>query len=101
MIYSPAGEECRQWKTAALPNGLRLDDDLDKDLQRIANSSHRYSKSDQQVGDDVDTNIEFRANDELTFTSHLSLVLITILHVCQLGLFVKVLQLIYLSSKSK
>ena len=96
--YSPAGTERRQWERAAPPNELRPDGDLYRDVQRIANNSRSYSEFDHQIGDDeVDTKIEFRAVDELTFTS---LVLITILHVCQLGLFVRAIRIIYLSSKS-
>ena len=97
--YSPAGAESRQRERAAPPNELRPDPKLYEDLHRMTNSHHSNSIFEEQDGnDEVDTNIEFRAIDELTFTS---LLLITILHVFQLGLFVRALRLIYLSSKSK
>ena len=94
--YSPAGAERRQWERAAPPNDLRPDDNLEDDIQRIARNHSIFEQQDSE--DEVDTNIEFRPIDELTFTS---LLFITILHVFQLGLFVRALRLIYLSSKSK
>ena len=108
--YSPVEVERRQRQRFAQrttpQNEFRPLDNLEDDLQRIANGvqngdmQHQSSSDDLSIfGDDeVDTNIEFKAIDD---TNLATLLIITILHVFQLGLMVRYLRLVYLSTKNK
>ena len=93
--YSPAKLEHRQRQQAEPQLVLEPHPSLRSDLERIA---HQSIFERQDVDNEVDGNIQFKAIDELNF---ISLLFITILHVFQFGLLVRVLQLIYLSSNSR
>lgn len=106
--YSPAEVERRQRQQLTQRitprNEFRPLDSLDDDLQRIAmqngDMQHLSSSDDRSIfGDDeMDANIEFKAIDDTDLST---LLIITILHVFQLGLLVRVLRVIYLSTKNK
>ena len=117
--YSPAEVERHQRQQQAQriapQNEFRPLDNLEDELQRIANRTNedyithngvmqRQSSSGdhsifEQTGDDeVDTNIEFKAIDDTSLSTWL---IITMIHVFQFGLLVRVIRLIYLSTKNK
>ena len=112
--YSPAEVERRQRRREAertVPqNEFRPLDNLEDDLHHIAdrtsedhNTQAAMQSGDQsifeQTGDDeVDTSIEFKAIDDANLST---LLIITILHVFQFGLLVRVIRLIYLSTKNR
>jgi len=116
-VYSPTTAEAlqrRRQRATMPPIDLKPRDSLKDELRDIASKGiednsealerqpHRQSLFDDQSifeqDDEVDGNIEFRAIDNFDLTS---LWIITILHVLQLGLLVRILRLIYLSSKDK
>ena len=117
-VYSPAGTERLQKQQRAQrtrpTNVLKPLDNLQDELEHIANRtidgnadcsqdnelslSGNHSIFEPAGNDEVDTNIEFKAIDNICF---LTLLIITFLHVLQLGLVVRVARLIYLSTKNK
>lgn len=98
-----ASQRSQQTSPTMIPLDTRPLSSLRDDLHRIANQSRANSQSifepdDQRPIDDTDAHMEFRAIDDINFST---LVIITVLHVMQLGLIVRIVRLILLSSKSK
>jgi len=109
-VYSPVATEAamsqrsQQTSPTMIPLDTRPLSSLRQDLDRLANQSPDNSYSifepigQQKPDDETDAYTEFKAIDNVCF---IHLVVITLLHIIQLGLIVRIVRLIYLSSKSR